>query len=55
MTTTDTATAAGAGHAKHPSSNPLVLALAWLAVGAPLLWGVTQTIRKALALFQIVT
>jgi hypothetical protein len=54
MTTTDTSTAA-AGHTKHPSSNPLVLALAWLAVGAPLLWGVTQTIRKALALFQVVT
>jgi hypothetical protein len=28
------------------------LALAWLAVGLPLLWGVTQTIKKALALFH---
>jgi hypothetical protein len=29
----------------------LVLVLAWLAVGAPLLWGVAQTISKAMALF----
>lgn len=33
-------------------SNPAVIALAWLAVGAPLLWGVVQTLRKAMALFQ---
>lgn len=34
-----------------PSSG-LILILAWLAVGAPLLWGVAQTLKKALALFQ---
>jgi hypothetical protein len=36
----------------HPSSSWLGLALAWLAVGAPLLWGVAQTIKKALPLFS---
>jgi hypothetical protein len=36
---------------KSPGSLvPLVLA--WLAVGVPLLWGVGQTISKALALFR---
>ena len=28
------------------------LVLAWLAVGLPLLWGVAQTVRKALPLFS---
>jgi hypothetical protein len=32
-------------------SSPAVLALAWLAVGIPLLWGVFMTLKKALALF----
>ena len=32
-------------------SNAIKLALAWLAVGVPLLWGVVQTLKKALALF----
>jgi hypothetical protein len=38
----------------HPSRtrNALMLTLAWLAVGAPLLWGVVQTIEKTLALFR---
>ncbi len=27
------------------------LALAWLAVGLPLAWGVVQTLKKAMALF----
>jgi hypothetical protein len=27
------------------------LALAWLAVGLPLAWGVVQTLEKAMALF----
>jgi hypothetical protein len=31
----------------------IILALAWLAVGLPLLWGVAQTFKKALALFKI--
>jgi hypothetical protein len=30
---------------------PLVI-LAWLAVGAPLLWGVWMTLRKAALLFK---
>jgi hypothetical protein len=40
-----------APHAQS-SSNPGFLILAWLAVGGPLLWGVAQTIKKALALFH---
>ena len=28
------------------------VALSWLAVGLPLLWGVAQTLRTALALFR---
>ncbi|HXI60941.1 MAG TPA: hypothetical protein VNO55_33000 [Polyangia bacterium] len=38
----------------HPSRtrNALMLTLAWLAVGIPLLWGVVQTIDKTLALFR---
>ena len=35
----------------HSSGNAIKLALAWLAVGVPLLWGVVQTLRKAAALF----
>lgn len=34
-----------------PTPVGLVL-LAWLFVGAPLLWGVLQTLKKAAALFQ---
>jgi hypothetical protein len=33
------------------TSSPIVLLLAWLAVGLPLLWGVFMTLKKALALF----
>jgi hypothetical protein len=36
-------------HGGAPGS--LVLVLAWLLVGLPLVWGVAQTIHKALALF----
>ncbi len=32
-------------------SGPLILILAWLAVGLPLFWGVAQTFKKALDLF----
>jgi len=39
------------GETSSRSNGPVVLALAWLAVGAPLLWGVAQTVTKALALF----
>jgi hypothetical protein len=34
------------------SSSPLLLAFAWLAVGVPLLWGVVETVEKALPLFR---
>ena len=33
-------------------SSPVALALAWLAVGIPLAWGVSQTIVKSMALFK---
>jgi hypothetical protein len=33
------------------SSDAMKLVLAWLAVGGPLLWGVVQTLKKAMALF----
>lgn len=33
-------------------SSPIALVLAWLAVGIPLVWGVSQTIVKSLALFE---
>jgi hypothetical protein len=33
-------------------ANPVIVILAWLAVGIPLLWGVAQTITKAAALFR---
>jgi len=32
--------------------NPLVIALAWLAVGIPLLWGIWIVLEKALVLFR---
>jgi len=34
------------------SSNGIKLVLAWLAVGVPLLWGVVETLKKAMALFR---
>ncbi|WP_167856411.1 MFS transporter small subunit [Hymenobacter metallicola] len=37
--------------AAAPSSG-LQVALAWIYVGVPLLWGVSQTFIKALALFK---
>jgi hypothetical protein len=33
-------------------SSPIALALAWLAVGLPLAWGVGQTVIKSMALFK---
>jgi hypothetical protein len=30
----------------------VALVLAWLGVGLPLAWGVLETLRKAMALFQ---
>jgi hypothetical protein len=38
--------------ARGGTSQALALALAWTAVGLPLAWGVAETLRKALALFQ---
>ncbi len=35
-----------------PRSSAGLLVFAWLFVGLPLAWGVTQTIGKALALFH---
>jgi hypothetical protein len=40
-------------NATHSGSGQVVtLVLAWLGVGLPLAWGVMETLRKALALFQ---
>ena len=33
------------------TNDTVKLALAWLAVGVPLAWGVVQTLKKAMALF----
>ncbi len=33
-------------------TSPAALAIAWLIVGIPLLWGVAQTFQKSLALFH---
>jgi hypothetical protein len=33
------------------STSPALVALAWVAVAAPLLWGIFQTLKKAAALF----
>jgi hypothetical protein len=33
-------------------SSPAAVVLAWLVVGIPLAWGVSQTVIKSLALFQ---
>jgi hypothetical protein len=38
--------------AKDEGRTPIALVvLAWVVVGAPLLWGVIQTLKKAAALF----
>lgn len=34
------------------SHNPLMVGFAWAAVGIPLLWGVLNTLLKAIALFR---
>ena len=44
----DTLNEAASGNT--PSSR-VRIALAWLAVGVPLAWGVSQTVAKSLALF----
>jgi len=50
MATNDASTSPAAA-SQATKSSPLILVLAWIAVGAPLLWGVASTFKKALALF----
>lgn len=53
MTTDNTTNhPANAPSSTSSSSNPLIVVLAWLAVGLPLLWGVALTLSKALVLFR---
>jgi hypothetical protein len=33
-------------------TSPLLIALAWAVVGIPWIWGFSQTVQKAVALFQ---
>ena len=35
-----------------PRSAPAAIAFAWLVVGIPLLWGIWETIKKSMALFN---
>ena len=35
----------------NASKGAVKLALAWLAVGVPLVWGIFETLKKAMALF----
>ncbi len=51
MATSDTSTSPATSSGESSSSSPGIVFLAWLAVAAPLLWGVAQTFKKALALF----
>ena len=37
---------------ENGKSSPIAVALAWLAVGVPLAWGVSQTIIQSMALFR---
>jgi hypothetical protein len=41
-----------AGNEDRPATPLALVVLAWLVVGAPLLWGVVQTLKKASALFE---
>lgn len=34
------------------ASSPLPLIVSWLVVGLPLAWGIIETLKKSLALFQ---
>ena len=45
--------AEGQSRAQGTQSTPAALVvLAWIVVGAPLVWGVLQTLKKAAALFS---
>ncbi len=46
------ASTGGRGASKAQPSQVLALVLSWSAVGLPLAWGVAETLRKTLALFQ---
>ena len=35
-----------------PRTSPMTIAVSWLIVGIPLLWGVLETLKKSLALFH---
>ena len=37
---------------ERPSSNPILILVAWLVVAVPLAWGVTQTVKTSMALFH---
>jgi hypothetical protein len=39
-------------HGYASSTNPALIAAAWLLVGVPLIWGVSQTFLKSLDLFR---
>jgi hypothetical protein len=41
-----------AAHGSPSAAGRVWLVLAWSAVGIPLLWGVVQTVEKALPLFR---
>ena len=39
--------------AEHPSTGSWILVgVAWIAVGVPLLWGIWTTLKKAIVLFR---
>jgi MFS family permease len=42
----------GGSAASSTASSPLIVMLAWAAVGIPLAWGVWQTVQKAVVLFK---
>jgi hypothetical protein len=48
----ETAQAANGAHASFAGQNRAMVAVAWVAVGIPLAWGVWSTLVKALALFR---
>jgi len=36
----------------NTGSSPLILAVSWIAVGIPMLWGMWMTLKKAALLFR---
>jgi len=46
------ASSASSNQVSSASSSTMTVALAWLAVGLPLAWGVSLTIQKAAILFK---